>query len=206
MHCSGGGRVGTGAWVPAPLTEPDLWATHPALQVDISHGHRPGPRLDHWAPRPVVTLTFAIRSRMTLSSGTHELPALPLPCGLSANTTVSWHGRTLFNLSPPSLGRRYQAPSLLWGDPTSPRASVARRCLRAAYRRRLATDSWRSPGVRVSNVPRSPPPLLAWPRSDIGLRVGRHTCPGQASLHRGSLAFGTTVRLGLPSHTASRQR
>ncbi len=117
-----------------------------------------------------------------------------------------YNGLTLFNLSPPSLHRRYPASSLLWGDPTSPRASAARRCLRAAYRRRLATDSWRSPGVRVSNVPRSPPPLLAWPRSDIGLRVGGHTCPGQASLHRGSLAFGTTVRLGLPSHTASRQR
>ena len=155
--------------------EPDLWATHPALQVDISHGHRPGPRLDHWAARPVVTLTFAIRSRMTLSSGTHELPALPLPCGLSANTTVSWHGRTLFNLSPPSLGRRYPASSLLWGDPTSPRASATRRCLRTAYRHRSATDSWRSPEVRMSNVSRSTHPLPAWSRSDIGLRVARHT-------------------------------
>ena len=30
------GRVGTGACAPAPLTEPDLWATHPAPQVDAS--------------------------------------------------------------------------------------------------------------------------------------------------------------------------
>ena len=96
-------RVGTGACAPAPLTEPDLWATHPALQVDISCGHRPGPRLDHWAAKPVVTLTFAIRSRMTLSSGTHALPALPLPCGLSVNTTVSWHGRILGFVLPGTL-------------------------------------------------------------------------------------------------------
>ena len=138
-------RVGAGACAPAPLTEPDLWATHPAPQVDISRGHRPRPRLDNWAVRPVVTLTFAIRSRLTIPSGTPELLADPLPCGLSANTNVSWHGLTLFNLSPPSLGRRYPASSLLWGDPTSLPALIGRRCLLPIYRN---ADQERSLGVR----------------------------------------------------------
>src|SRR6266446_6298955 len=30
------GRVGPGALTPGPLTEPDLWVTHPALQVAAS--------------------------------------------------------------------------------------------------------------------------------------------------------------------------
>ena len=70
----------------------------------------------------------------------------------------------------------------------------------------LHVDPERSPGVRMNGVPRSPPPLLSRPRSDIGLRVVRHAHPGRTSLARGSLMFGTAVRLGLPSHTASRRR
>jgi len=30
------GRVGPGAFAPRPLTEPDLWVTHPALWVCVS--------------------------------------------------------------------------------------------------------------------------------------------------------------------------
>ena len=33
---AGHGRVGQGAFAPRPLTEPDLWATHPALWVPFS--------------------------------------------------------------------------------------------------------------------------------------------------------------------------
>ena len=39
-----------------------------------------------------------------------------------------------------------------------------------------------------------------------GVVLTRHTHPGRASLLRGSLTFGTAVRLRLPSHTASRRK
>ena len=84
-----------------------------------------------------------------------------------------------------------------------------------------------SPGIERSSLPsRVLPPRgpgeISWgkveqcpaasalstrlPRSDIGRRVAEHTCPGQTSLHEGSLAFGAAVRIQLPSHTPSRER
>ena len=83
-----------------------------------------------------------------------------------------------------------------------------------------------SPGIDWSSLPSSSLPLsgpgeISWgkvkqcpaasalntprPRSDIGRRVGKHTCPGPRSLLKGSLSFSAAVRFRLPSHTPSRE-
>ena len=169
---------------------------------------RPRPVGAGSAPTPVAgscaSLAFAVCSSHRFASDTSEDSAGPPPCGLSANMNASWRRPALLNLPPPSLHRHYPASSLLWGGPTSPQASGVRRCLRTPYR--SLTDPWRSPGVRMSNVPPLPPRLLSQLRSEIGRRASGRTYPAWASLLRGSLAFGAAVRLGLPSHTASRQR
>ena len=59
---------------------------------------------------------------------------------------------------------------------------------------------------KVEQCPAAPALSTRLPRSDIGRRVAQHTCPGQTSLHEGSLAFGAAVRIQLPSHTPSRER
>ena len=102
-------------------------------------------------------MVFALSSRYDFPLDSSEvLSSLP-PCGLSANANASWHVPALNNLSPPSLRQHYPASALLWGDPTSPRASTGRRCLLPVYR---YADPQRSPGVRSNNVLPPPPSLL----------------------------------------------
>ena len=75
------------------------------------------------------SLASAVRSSQDLPSGTPEISSCPPPSGLSAKTSASCLYLTLSIMLPPSLRRRYPASSLLLGNPTSPRASVASRFL-----------------------------------------------------------------------------
>ncbi len=131
------GRVGAGSYLPAPLTEPDLWATHPAPHnavVQSATKVAPArPTIDsHRLVRAVERsgfLAYAIRGSRDSSSGTPENSSRLPPSGLSANTSASCPRSTLNIMLPPSLNRRYPASSLLWGNPTSPQASGASRFL-----------------------------------------------------------------------------
>src|SRR3972149_4616334 len=106
------------------------------------------------------------------------------------------------NPSPPSLDRLSPASSLIWGDPTSLPASSPRCFLLGPYRR---ADQERSLGVRMNNFPPPPSPILSCHGWISGV-VSTGTLAQTGQPYGASLAFGAAVRLGLPSHTPSRER
>jgi hypothetical protein len=72
----------------------------------------------------------------------------------------------------------------------------------ASFGSTARADLRRSLWVRTLDVPPLPPPLPPRPRLDFV----ETRSPGRSGLHRGSLAFGAAVRLGLLLHTASRRQ
>ncbi|MBM4012886.1 MAG: amidohydrolase family protein, partial [Planctomycetes bacterium] len=121
-------RVGPGAFAPGPLSEPDLWVTHPALWVPVSADGQCCPARGRCnrlasaslAPRSFAVLRFAMCSRESLPPDASDGPDSPPPGGLAANTNFSWRDLMLQNPSPPSLQPLSRPSSLLRGDPTSP--------------------------------------------------------------------------------------
>jgi len=144
----GARRVGPGAFAPGPLSEPDLWVTHPALWVPVSADGQCCPARGRCnrlasaslAPRSFAVLRFAMCSRKSLPPDASDGPDSPPPGGLAANTNFSWRDLMLQNPSPPSLRPLSRPSSLLRGDPTSPLASSPRRCLLGPYRLRTRGD------------------------------------------------------------------
>src|SRR5208282_2541631 len=86
---------------------------------------------------------------------------------------------------------------------TSAWTSSRRRCLLQVYRSRGPTQT--SPG-KNTGCPAAPAPITA--PASVGFWASRleTRSPGRSGLHRGSLAFGAAVRLGLLLHTASRRQ
>ena len=74
-------RVGVEVLTPTPLTEPDLWATHPALQVGVSSAEQrklpardPSSQLPSaaWAAGPLTFLPLVMCNSQARSSGAPE--------------------------------------------------------------------------------------------------------------------------------------
>src|SRR5208282_6029011 len=86
---------------------------------------------------------------------------------------------------------------------TSAWTSSRRRCLLQVYRSRGPTQT--SPG-KNTGCPAAPAPITA--PASVGFWASRleTRSPGRSGLHRGSLAFGAAVRLGLLLHPASRRQ
>jgi len=85
----------------------------------------------------------------------------------------------LLNPSPPSLHRFSPASLLLWGNPTSLRASNPRRCLLGLYRYGGPGEiSW----SKDEQLPAASVPNTVLPRLDIGRCVAEHACPDRPAL------------------------
>src|SRR5271163_798419 len=112
------GRVGAKDYSSAPLTEPDVRATHPALWIDISEVQRELNRnLRAVKPRRRRDRSFSRASlfcnRKFRGADASERSAFPSPEGLSANTKLNCRGPVFLNPSPPWLRWLSPASSLL---------------------------------------------------------------------------------------------
>src|ERR1700684_1276018 len=154
-------------------------------------------------PGPLVFLLLALCSRKPRRSDASEGLAAPPPEGLSANTRFNCRGPVFLNPSLPLLYRLSPASLLIRRDPTSAWASTRRRCLLRVYRSRGPSQI--SLG-KNTGCPAAPAPITA--PASVGFWASRleTRSPGRSGLHRGSLAFGAAVRLGLLLHTASRRQ
>src|SRR5271163_2458952 len=111
-------RVGAKDYSSAPLTEPDVRATHPALWIDISEVQRELNRnLRAVKPRRRRDRSFSRASlfcnRKFRGADASERSAFPSPEGLSANTKLNCRGPVFLNPSPPWLRWLSPASSLL---------------------------------------------------------------------------------------------
>jgi len=154
------------------------------------------------APRSLAVLRFAVCSRKSLPADASDGPDFPPPCGLAANTKLNWR-------------------DLILQKPIAPFAPPAFTGFIATMRRSdfssgfgpASLPSWvlpspdrrRSLGVRMSDFPSPPPPTPSCRDWIPGVAL-RRTLAQAGRPYGGSLSFGAAVRLGLPSHTPSRER
>src|SRR5271163_1079520 len=172
-------RVGAKDYSFAPLTEPDVRATHPALWIDISEVQRELNRnLRAVKPRRRRDRSFSCASLFATES-------------FAARMRPSAHP-----FRPPKGCRQHEA-QLSWSrlsQSISSLALLAFTSLLATMRRSdfcvgvvpsslppsglpLEADPRRPPWVMTLDVPPLPPPLPLRPRMDFGRRVRRHADP-----------------------------
>ena len=172
-------RVGAKDYSSAPLTEPDVRATHPALWIDISEVQRELNRnLRAVKPRRRRDRSFSCASLFATES-------------FAARMRPSAHP-----FRPPKGCRQHEAQlsGSRLSQSISSLALLAFNSLLATMRRSdfcvgvvpsslppsglpLEADPRRPPWVMTLDVPPLPPPLPLRPRMDFGRRVRRHADP-----------------------------
>jgi hypothetical protein len=215
-------RVGAPGCPGAPLTEPDLWATHPALRSIAVGPHAaerrhlalgrgdlvgsfdtPGGSL----VRPWPIERSSVRSCCVEAGSEMPTARARAPARSCRSGMTSIDVRDRLPSSPSSSGRRFgpgfPGLAVLRGHPTSPVPSPPRPFVLGGYR--LTPEAGRSPWVRRCNFRPTPSPVRTPDTTHpSGFAVGgRLTLPG-VRLFGASLAFGSAVLLRLPLGAPSR--
>lgn len=226
------GRVGAPRRRGAPLTEPDLWATHPALRdagvrvasySDIGVSTRSYPSASASCAEattpsssparrfPSCPPTSAPRSAQSVV-GHAPLRRRPLSgCRLSRRTVravlpVGWPWPPSLPAQQQRLGPAFAGLPVLRGHPTPLVPSSSRSFVLDDYRLRLsAAEAERSPWVRTLSFVPTPTPLRTSVRQISGFAAARRLAHGPHASRRFACArFGTSPQT--PSDLPSRAR